>query len=120
MILHTVQIAQWRKVKALGIDFIDVTLKSGLKWLAPTPELLYPYKMGQITDKEYTDRFYNLMRQRYIEDKQRFIDFINQGEICIACYCTAGKFCHRYLLVDILRKLCVEFNIPFTYQGEIS
>lgn len=120
MILHTTQLAQWRKVKSLNIILIDTTLKSGIKWLAPTPELLYPYKAGQISDQGYIDVFYNLMRERYKEDKQRFIEFLSQEEICIACYCTAGKFCHRHLLVDIFRKLCVEFNIPFTYKGEIA
>lgn len=120
MDLYTVQLAQWRKVKARDIPLVDVTLKSGLSWLAPTAQILYPYKAGQLSDQGYTEQYYALLRQRYHDNPQPFIDFIHQDVVCIACYCTPGHFCHRHLLVDIFRKLCVRHSVIFNYHGEIS
>lgn len=125
MKLYTTQLAQWRYVKDCNIPLVDITLRSGLEWLAPTPQLLYDYKvqekMGSDYSAEYTTIFYNIMRERYVADARRFIDFINAHPVvCFACYCGAGKFCHRHLLVDIFRKICVSQNIPFEYVGELK
>jgi len=43
-------------------DLIDITIKSGIKAFAPTWPMVIGHKNGTITEKEYTDQYYSLMR----------------------------------------------------------
>lgn len=118
MILHTIQMSQWRKAKQLDITFLDITVKSGDKVFAPTWELLMRYK-GDYDEVYYTKEYTRLMRESFKDHRQHWLELCNQDEVAIACYCKAGNFCHRYILVDFLRKVCESEGIDFKYEGEI-
>ncbi len=120
MKLYTTQMAKWRKVRDLGIEFYDVTVKSGDKLFAPSWSLLSDYKSSNINEEEYIKRFLNEMRGSFHQNKGTWLDFISKEEVCIACYCISGKFCHRKLLVDIFEKLCHSQGVEFEYKGEIE
>lgn len=126
MEVFTVQLGQWRLAKALNIPLIDTTYRSGIlhqnvRWLAPTGELLGNYKSGAVTACGYQEIYLNLMRNRWTQDPQWFLDFCRTHDrVALACYCSAGEFCHRLLLVDILRNICIKYNIPFSYGGELQ
>lgn len=125
MEVWTIQLGQWRLAKELNIELIDTTYRSGIihqgiRWLAPTGELLGNYKAGITTATGYQEIYLNLMRHRWTADPQWFLDFCKSHErLALACYCGADQFCHRLLLVDLLRKICVKYNIPFIYHGEL-
>lgn len=108
--LYTIQMAQWSKLP-LSIKIIDITAKSGGKpWIifAPTWNIISDYKDGRITEQEYTDRYYNLMRNRYKTNRDTFQELISRAicsDVALACYCPKGEFCHRVLLKDILLKI---------------
>ncbi|WP_107333904.1 hypothetical protein [Klebsiella pneumoniae] len=114
----TGRIPDWRKWEELDILFVDTTLKSGEKIFAPTPELLWPYKQGIVNQAEYVEIYYKLTRERFKRDPEPWIWLINQGRICLACYCGHDCFCHRHLLKDILAKLCKKERIRFIDRGE--
>lgn len=118
MKLYTAQMSGWRKAEKLGIPFVDVTVKSGDKMFAPTWDFLMEYKSDQDEDK-YISKFTPLMRKNYLNNKQYWLDFLSQEEVVIACYCKAGKFCHRHLLVDIFEKICNHEGIGFERGGEL-
>jgi uncharacterized protein YeaO (DUF488 family) len=118
MKLYTTQMSKWREVEKLGIPFKDVTVKSGDKQFAPTWDFLMEYKNNQ-DESKYLERFIPLMRKNYSENKQYWLDFLSQDEVCIACYCKSGKFCHRHILVNIFEKICQQQGIPFERMGEI-
>lgn len=126
MEIWTVQLGQWRLAKELNIPLVDTTLKSGVihnnvRWLAPTPELLGNYKSGTCSPSDYQHIYLNIMRNRWTLDQQWFVDFcLNTDKVALACYCGAGQFCHRLLLVDILRSICIKYNIAFIYHGELK
>jgi hypothetical protein len=126
MEIWTIQLGQWRLAKQLDIPLVDTTYASGLihnniRWLAPTGELLGNYKSGCINASGYQQIYLNLMRGRWSTDPEWFINFCRQHErVALACYCGAGDFCHRLLLVDIFRNICVKYNIPFVYHGELK
>lgn len=126
MEVYTIQLGQWRLAKELGIPLIDTTYRSGIihqniRWLAPTGELLGNYKSGLASPCDYQQIYLNIMRARWSQDPQWFIDFCRQyDKVALACYCGAGQFCHRLLLVDIFRNICIKYNIPFTYAGELK
>lgn len=90
--------------KYKGTNKLDITVKSGDKAFAPTWKIVMDYKNYKISKEEYTDKYYQLMRKSYNENRDRWNDLLNQEEVVLTCFCREG-FCHRYLLKDILVKL---------------
>lgn len=120
MELFTIQLAQWRVAKRLAIPLIDTTVKSGESTFSPTWDLVLNIKSGKITESEYTEGYFNLMRQSYTENPTRWLEVLGMECVAVACYCPVKCFCHRLLLVEIFEKLCLRHKIPFTYSGELS
>lgn len=123
MKLFTAQISLGKYVSTqCDVPVVDVTVKSGNKAFAPTWDFLMEYKKSaQDAEAEriYTEKFYNAMRASFRANRDEWLTLLNLPEVCLLCYCTAGKFCHRILLVDIIRKQCGKWNIPFEYGGEL-
>jgi hypothetical protein len=108
---------------------LNCTAKSGKgigKVFAPTWELLMDSKEGRRTWEEYTDGFYKLLRQRYASPlyRQVFDEVLSSDKVVVfCCYCNdvyENHHCHRYLLVDIFRKLAESRGISFEYVGEFG
>lgn len=119
MIVQSVQLAKWRKLKAANIKLLDTTVKSGDPIFAPSWDIVLAVKRGEITEEQYTERYIELMRKSYFANREKWHSVMkDEEEVAIACYCTPGKFCHRHLLIDIFKKLCEKHNIPFEYRGE--
>ena len=119
MKLYTIQVQRWRRAKELDIPFEDVTVKSGNKLFAPTWPLLAKYKSKLITEEEYTESFYALMRDSLRNHPDEWDRLLSHETLAIGCYCPSGEFCHRYLLRDIFQKVAEARGIPFTYLGEL-
>ncbi|ANZ48149.1 hypothetical protein ASESINO_136 [Erwinia phage vB_EamM_Asesino] len=98
-------------------------MKSGLKHLAPTWDFLSVYQKsdkGPLAQAEYT-RLYNLKLDRLLdEDAEKLVEILRMGEVALMCYCPAGQFCHRYLLVEKLREVAEWFGYEFEYAGELT
>lgn len=124
MKLYTIQLAKHRLLKDSGIELVDTTVKSGLKILAPSWEILNAYRANENqeeAEKIYVKAFYSKLRKDYRENPEEFIKWLKQGKpIALACYCRAGKFCHRHLLVDIFIKIGKKLGIDVEYVGEIQ
>lgn len=103
LIIHTAQISKWRKLKELGFNYFDITVKSGLKPLAPDWDFLMEYKNSnkdKAAEDAYTQRYIAKL-ERLWETNPRYFDFLNEhSEVVFVCYCPAGKFCHRHILID--------------------
>ena len=91
---------------------LDITVKSGNKAFAPTWDMVMGHKRGTVSDAEYVERYYALMRRSYREHRAAWDELLSQDEATLLCYCAKGKFCHRTLLAEILVKLGA------TYEGE--
>src|SRR5688572_5002496 len=107
-----------------GEMVLDTTAKSGSglgMTFAPTWALVVPSKRGQITWEQYTEGFYKLMRERYQENKAAFDEVLGSDKtVVFCCYCNDvydNHHCHRFLLVDIFRKLAASRGIDFEYIG---
>lgn len=120
MELYTVQLAKWRSAKKLDISVIDITVKSGDKAFSPTWNLLARFKAGAITEQQYRTEFIELMRLSYSKNENKWLDLANGKTIAIACYCPAGSFCHRHILVELFSMVCEKHAITFKYSGEIE
>lgn len=119
MRLWTIQLARWRLAKELGVELLDITVKSGEQTFAPGKDALYAYKRGELTDDQYTELYRKKMNQSLKENPERWLEVIGKDELVIACYCPAGKYCHRCLLVGFFEKLCKHHEIAFKYEGEM-
>jgi uncharacterized protein YeaO (DUF488 family) len=105
-----------------GADGLDITVKSGKgigKLFAPTWDMVMGVKQGRITEAEYTERFLNLLRERYRQDERAFVEVLKREQIVLLCYCRAGAFCHRHLVVDVLEKVAKAKGLPFERGGEV-
>lgn len=115
MEVYTYQLASWRKVKALGVLYMDTTIKSGDWMLAPTWGLLAAYKYNGLGDEAYTEAYNQLLEERLIEFPEYFDELFNVESIAVGCYCRPGKFCHRHLLVKFFER-----HTECIYRGEIK
>lgn len=68
--------------------------------LAPTKEMLDPYKKGNVSWEVYEDNFLNLMAKRNIERIDKSL--ISYG--CLLCSEHKPHHCHRRLVIEYLNK----------------
>lgn len=116
MKLYTIRMQKFRK----AINMIDITVKLGDKTFAPTWDMVRGHKSKTLSDEDYTEMYYQLMRESYKKNKSRWLEVMNMEVVTFPCFCSDDGFCHRFLLVDIFRKLCEHHNVPFEYLGEIK
>jgi uncharacterized protein YeaO (DUF488 family) len=91
----------------------DITYKSN-SIFSPTKKLVHDFKFGQLSEKEYTEQYYTLMRISYTNYRKQWEYILDSKNMFVfLCYCHPDNFCHRFLLKDILVKLGKE------YMGEI-
>lgn len=121
MILFTAQMSKWRQLKERNIELIDTTVKTGELAFAPEWNWVMTHKSGELDDDQYAELYYAKMRHSYRSCHETWNRLLlSTGPVALACFCTAGNFCHRHLLKDILEKLCQARGIPFEYYGEFT
>lgn len=106
---------------------LDTTIKSGSGLgvtFAPTWDLVLAFKSGTLSWQQYTEGYVRLMRLRYLDNQVAFEQILNSKQVVVfTCYCNdcyENHHCHRYLLVDIFRKLAENKGIAFEYAGELA
>lgn len=124
MDVYTIQMAKHRLLKDTGIELLDITVKSGVLIFAPSWEILNAYRSAGSSDSAwvvYKKDFYNKMRNSYKQNKTIWHRWIqNDKPIALACYCGAGKNCHRHLILDIWLKIAEKQGFELNYKGEIT
>jgi len=80
-------------------------VKSGDRAFAPTWKMVLKSKKGLMSEEEYTREYYKMMRNSYVQHRERWEQLLGQEEVVLVCFCGKDKFCHRHLLKDILVTL---------------
>lgn len=119
MFLFTAQMAKGRLLKGQNVLWLDTTVKTGNKLFAPTWDIVMGIKEGKITEEEYTQRYYQLMRESYKQHKAEWLALFQHKVVILACYCADGAFCHRHLLANILEKIALHEGLSFKVLGEL-
>lgn len=119
MKIWTIQIAQWREAKRLGIPLLDTTFKSGDPVFAPPMQLVLDYKAELISQSQYTEAYLAHMRASWLTNQPRWLEVVSMTEVALACYCAADRFCHRHLLTDMFVKTCQHQGIDVQLMGEL-
>jgi uncharacterized protein YeaO (DUF488 family) len=117
--IYTIQIAKWRLAKSKGIRVTDTTVKSGLKFLAPSWEMVLAHKNGDVSCEEYTKLYDECIARSQIKYPELWEDLLKQETLCLACYCRAGFFCHRLLLAKHLQAYAAKHEVPCVLAGEL-
>lgn len=121
MKVYTVQISKRRLAETVGGVFIDTSIKSGSSsGFAPTWDIVRAVKSGAITTQEYQKVYHILMRDSYMNQREKWVEAVQCDVVVFGCYCKAGDFCHRKLLVWYFEVLARANNIPFEYMGELQ
>lgn len=115
----TIQMAQYRKAKALNVELIDTTVKSGNPIFAPTWEMVKAWKSGNLSKEEYSRQYGVLMFDSFKEHRLAWLDIFKKESVALACYCRAGDFCHRHLLKSYFEKIARSSGQHFEDGGEI-
>lgn len=122
MKIYTIQMGQWRKAKEKGLDILDTTVKSGEEKLAPTWDMVRTIKDGGGAEDEalYTKMYLAKLKASFLQDREYWKELLSREYVVLACYCKAGTFCHRYILADVLLKICQNQSIPCELVGEVT
>jgi len=114
IVISTMQMAQWKRldrtvIEEKGYLRLDITKKSGDPVFSPSWNIILAYKDGKITWEEYTQRYQELMRRSYKENRSRWDSILSSvGEeniLFLLCYCDIKDNCHRHLLAGYLEKV---------------
>lgn len=114
MDIYTFQLGKLEHLVFSDIPLLDTTVKSGVWQLAPTWDMVMGVKSGKITPAQYTERYMAMLTHRYFTDPLFFEWLIAHEKLAVGCYCEAGKFCHRHLIVQFLSHITA-----LNYCGEI-
>ena len=106
---------------------LDVTIKSATgnaQTFAPTWNMVMASKNGSLPWLDYIDQYTDLMRQRYKQHPDHFINFLLKSKtLVLCCYCPdtsqTTRHCHRYILADIFLKVAQHHGIEAEILGEL-
>lgn len=119
--VYTVALSQWRKAMKMGVELIDITVKSGDRLYAPYENVLWAYKRSEVSEEEYTTIYLDKMEKVLIESPEAIETLLEREDtVALACYCKAGSFCHRHILLEFLKDVAEDNGIDFEYLGEIT
>ena len=119
--VFTMQVGKWRLAKDRDIKIMDTTVKSGYSIFAPTWDMVLGHKNGSMDDDTYSRLYRDMLVRSWTENRQKWMDFLqSDDQFALACYCKAGVFCQRHLLIKFLSQLCKQLGIHFEYYGELT
>lgn len=118
--IWTIQLAKWRALEGTGIKLVDATVKTGIRGLAPSWDMLTAYRQKQLSEAEYTDLYHQrmILSQRHMPNTWK--SFLKYDQIAIACYCPPNHFCHRHLLVQKVKEYLEAQSIEVELMGEYT
>jgi hypothetical protein len=119
MEIYTSSLSNWRRIKAFGVEIVDITAKSGLHWFAPEYANVMLHKQGMLSDAEYTELYIEKMRQSFRQYHANWMMLKHKKKVSYVCYCAPNTFCHRHIFVDLLSKYLTKEGVPHILKGEL-
>ncbi|NJR56521.1 MAG: DUF488 domain-containing protein [Acaryochloris sp. CRU_2_0] len=77
---------------------------SHLPFLAPSQQLLEDWKKNQLTEAEYTGRYRQQLQQSWLQVNSWLSSLTPEADCTLLCWEKAGEFCHRNLVMQMVRK----------------
>jgi hypothetical protein len=120
--VYTISIANAKRLEIIkNKNYVDVTLSTGEKLVAPTWNMIRGVKSGKITESEYTVMYNVILTCAAREHKEEFVSLFKKVDyVILGCYCPPGAFCHRTLLSQFLVEYFkAEFGGEITSKGQM-
>lgn len=117
--IWTMQISNWRMAREHQIAMLDITVKSGIQAFAPSWENLRAYKDGQLSQSEYTMRYYQKVLENSGRCKSDWDDLTKNRSVALACYCRVGEYCHRHLFAPLAIAHLQSLGHRVVFRGEL-
>ena len=103
------------KLKSLPDNIVPISIcgkapdwYKGLQYkkLAPSFNLVYSYKSGEITSEEYIPLYYKEVLNKYtVLEIQSDLNSLSEGkDVVLLCYETPKDFCHRQVVAEWFRQ----------------
>ena len=94
-----------------GEDKIDVSFYGGDPVFTPSKQQLLDYKMGKLSREKLQQQYFKFLENSFIQYQYTWDKILDSGKVVLVCSCNAaGKNCHRYILVDFLKKFGAVFK----------
>lgn len=119
MEVWTIQLGKWRIAQAQGLQVLNITRGSGIDAFAPDVDKLKAYRLGLMTPVEYRVHYVARMRRTFVQQRPEWDKLKQLQRVAVACYCPAGKFCHRHIFTELLQAFMQREGIPFELKGEL-
>jgi hypothetical protein len=87
--------------------------------VSPDFGVVMQYKRGEITEEEYTKIYLDRMEQSRKVCPLEWEALLRVPLIAVACYCPAGKFCHRHLLKNEIKIYLEKQGHTVILEGEL-
>lgn len=117
--IYTVQMAKHRKVAEKGIHLLDTTAKSGIKAFAPAWNDVMAYKENKMTEEMYSDIYLRRLRDSRKDNPAEWKKLQGYQKVAVACYCSAGQFCHRHLFIHDMKNYLEGLGHQVELKGEL-
>lgn len=117
--IFTLQMSMWRFARDLNIPYYDITVKTGNKLFAPTWEDLIAYRNGEISNEEYSRRYYAKVVPTIRTHPQEWNKMAEHKTFAFACFCKPGNFCHRYLFAMLYIDYLKSHGATVEFMGEL-
>lgn len=118
--IYTAQMATHHAAKRAGVFFLDITAMSGNPHFAPDWRVLRAYKDGKVSNGLYTDLYEVKMYESIESHPESWKALREHPTLIAACYCAAGKYCHRHPFVDVYQRYLSWEGIELINLGEFT
>jgi hypothetical protein len=94
-----------------GEGKIDVSFYGGDPVFTPPKQQLLDYKLGKLSREKLRQQYVAFLENSFIQYQYTWDKILDSGKVALVCSCNAaGKKCHRYILLDFLKKFGAVFK----------
>ena len=94
-----------------GEGKIDLSFYGGDPVFTPPKQQQLDYKMGKLSREKLQQQYFKFLENSFIQYQYTWDKILDSGKVVLVCSCNAaGKNCHRYILVDFLKKFGAVFK----------
>lgn len=117
--IWTMSISNWRLARAQNIHLLDITIKSGIEAFAPSWDSLLSYKAGNLSQEEYTRRYYDKVIGSSNKNTESWRLLTENKSVAFSCYCRVSQFCHRHLFAPLAITYLQDHGNEAIFHGEL-
>jgi hypothetical protein len=94
-----------------GEGKIDVSFYGGDPVFTLPKQQQLDYKTGKLSKEKLQQQYFKFLESSFIQYQYTWDKLLDSGKVVLVCSCNAkGRNCHRYILVDFLKKFGAVFK----------